>query len=322
MKAILCHEYGPVSGLVYDDLPDPVPSKGEVVVRIEAAGVNYPDGLLVQGLYQARPETPFAPGMESAGIVESVGNGVTRFKPGDRVAVMSANGGYAEKIRAPESAVFPLPDTMSFEDGCGLLCAWSTAHHALKQRAGLKKGETLVVLGAAGATGLGAIQIGRAMGARVIAVASTEDKRETCREAGADEAIGYDDLKDAIKRVTKGKGADVVFDPVGGEAFDAASRAMARHGRYLVIGFASGTIPKFPVNLALLKEFSLVGVFWGAFTQHEPDLFADNIRELFGWYEEGLVKPVIDDRFPLEKAAEVLERILNRGAIGKSILIP
>lgn len=322
MKAILCREYGPISNLVYDEVADPVPADGGVVVKIEAAGVNYPDGLLVQGLYQAKPETPFSPGMEAAGTIESVGAGVTTFKPGDRVAVMCGNGGYAEKIAADARVVIPLPDAMTYEDSCALLCAWSTSHHALKQRADIQPGENLVVLGAAGATGIGAIQCGKAMGARVVAVASTEAKRKACLDAGADEAIGYENLKDGIRQATGGKGADVLFDPVGGEAFDAACRAMARNGRYLIIGFASGEIPKFPVNLALLKEFSVVGVFWGAFTRHDPKIFAENMRELFSWYEQGLVRPVIEDRWPLAKAAEVLERILGRGAIGKSILIP
>ncbi len=260
--------------------------------------------------------------MEAAGTIESVGAGVTAFKPGDRVAVMCGNGGYAEKIAADARVVIPIPDAMTYEDSCALLCAWSTSHHALKQRANIQPGENLVVLGAAGATGIGAIQCGKAMGARVVAVASTEAKRKACLDAGADEAIGYENLKDAIRQATGGKGADVLFDPVGGEAFDAACRAMARNGRYLVIGFASGEIPKFPVNLALLKEFSVVGVFWGAFTRHDPKIFAQNMQELFSWYEQGLVRPVIEDRWPLEKAAEVLERILGRSAIGKSILIP
>lgn len=326
MKAVICREFGPVSDLEYADMPDPAlaPTMNDdgVIISVKAAGVNFPDGLLVQGLYQAKPQTPFSPGMEVAGTIEKTGPSAGSLKPGDRVAAILSHGGYAEKVTTPASSVFPLPDTMPYGDACALLCAWSTAHHALKQRARIAPGETLVVLGAAGSTGLGAIQIGKAMGAQVIAVASSEDKRNASIEAGADEAIGYDNLKDAIRQATGGKGADVIFDPVGGEAFDAACRSMARNGRYLVIGFAAGEIPKFPVNLALLKEFSLVGVFWGAFTRHEPEDFAENIRQLFDWHTRGLVRPVIERNWALCDAAKALEHVLNRRAVGKSILIP
>lgn len=322
MKAIICRDYGPVTGLDYADMPDPMAPDDGVVIRAEAIGVNFPDGLLVQGLYQLKPEMPFIPGMEMAGIIVSVGSNARGYKPGDRVVALGTLGGYAEKMAVPASAVIPLPDTMPYADACALLCAWGTSHHALKQRAQLESGETLVVLGAAGSTGIAAIQIGKAMGAKVIAVASTEDKREACLKAGADEVLPYDNLKDTLKAATGGKGADVVFDPVGGAAFDAASRAMARNGRLLVVGFASGEIPKFPVNLALLKEYSLVGVFWGAFTRNEPAVYADNMAELFGWHSAGLIHPLIDGEYRLADAASVLERVLGRGAIGKPILIP
>ncbi len=321
MKAIICKGFGPIETLEYGDMPDPVAGKGEAVVRIEAAGVNFPDGLLVQGLYQMRPEAPFVPGMEAVGTVESVGEGVGNVKPGDRVATICSLGGYAEKVSAPANRVFPI-GKMDAADVCALLVAYGTSHHALKQRAQLKAGETLVVLGAAGATGIAAIQIGKIMGARVIAVASSEEKRRFAVEAGADEAIGYDNLKDSLKEMTGGKGADVVYDVVGGDQFDACARSMARNGRLLVIGFASGTIPKLPVNLTLVKEFSVVGVFWGNFTRFEPQVYADNMTELLGWYQKGQVKPLIEGRYPLKDAADVLTRVLGRGAVGKIALIP
>ena len=235
-----------------------------MVIKVEAAGVNYPDGLLVQGLYQMRPELPFTPGMEAAGEVVALGPDVSDVKIGDRVGAVLQLGGYAEQAVADERATFPIGDADAAET-CALLVAYGTSHHALKQRAALQEGETLVVLGGAGATGLAAIQIGKIMGATVIAVCSSAEKQQIARDAGADHVIGYDALKEDIKRLTDGKGADVVFDVVGGAAFDACCRAMARNGRLLIIGFASGQIPKFPVNLALVKEFALVGVFWGQF---------------------------------------------------------
>jgi NADPH:quinone reductase len=321
MKAIICNDFAPLDQLVYGDMPDPVAKGDQVVIRIEAAGVNYPDGLLVQGLYQSRPDRPFVPGMEAAGVVDSIGPDVTRLKVGDRVAAIPSLGGYAEKVLAQEGQVVPIGD-MDAAEACALLVAFGTSHHALKQRAQLKPGETLVVLGAAGATGVAAIQIGKIMGARVIAVASSDAKRAIARENGADEAIGYDNLKDQLKALTGGKGADVVFDTVGGDSFDACARSMARNGRLLIIGFAGGEIPKFPVNLALVKEFSVVGVFWGNFTRFEPAVHADNMRELLGWHQTGQVRPLIEGRYPLAQAAEVLTRVLGRGAVGKIVLIP
>lgn len=321
MKAIICNAFAPLDQLEYGDVSDPQAAGDQVVIKVEAAGVNYPDGLLVQGLYQMRPEHPFVPGMEAAGVVESVGPDVKRLKVGDRVATICSLGGYAEKVAESEARVFPIGD-MDAADACALLVAFGTSHHALKQRAGLKKGETLVVLGAAGATGVAAIQIGKIMGARVIAVASSDEKRAIARENGADEAIGYDNIKDQLKQMTGGKGVDVVFDTVGGAPFDACARSMGRNGRLLIIGFAGGDIPKFPVNLALVKEFSVVGVFWGNFTRHDPQIYGENMEELMGWYKSGLVKPLIEGRYPLSDAAEVLTRVLGRGAVGKIALIP
>lgn len=321
MKAIVSHAFAPLDELKYEDLPDPVPGENEVVIKIEAAGVNYPDGLLVQGLYQMKPPHPFTPGMEVAGIVDSVGPGVTGVSVGQRVASVTSLGGYAEKVAIDQRRVFPIGE-MDGADACALLVAYGTSHHALKQRAQLKEGETLCVLGAAGATGIAAIQIGKIMGARVIAVCSTPEKRALAQEAGADDAIGYENLKDDLKALTDGKGVDVVYDVVGGDAFNACARSMARNGRLLIIGFASGEIPKFPVNLSLVKEYSVVGVFWGNFTRFEPQAYADNMKELIGWYANGKVKPLIEGRYPLADAAQVLKRVLGRGATGKLVLVP
>tara|TARA_R110002126_G_scaffold266675_1_gene409964 strand:+ start:97005 stop:97982 length:978 start_codon:yes stop_codon:yes gene_type:complete len=322
MKAIVCEEYGPLKSLAYKDVADPVAQGNAVVIRAKAIGVNYPDGLLVQGLYQMKPPTPFIPGMEVAGIIESVGPDVTGLAPGDRVAALMQMGSYSELVSSPAAAVFPLPEKMDFADACALLCAYGTSHHALKQRANLQPGETVAVLGAAGSTGIGAIQIAKAMGAKVIAVASTAEKQKVAKDSGADECIGYDNLKDDLKKLTEGKGVDVLFDPVGGDAFDSACRAIARGGRLLVIGFASGRIPQLPVNLTLVKEFSVVGVFWGAFTAREPGQYASNMKELIGWYLDGRVKPHIEGCYPLSEAPAVLERVLGRGATGKLVLVP
>lgn len=322
MKAIVARDFAPLDKLDYADWPEPEATGSTVVIDVDAIGVNYPDGLLVQGLYQMKPPVPFVPGMEVAGRVAAVGPDVKSVKPGDRVAALSTLGGYAEKVGAPEVAVMKLPDGLSGEDACALLCGYGTSHYALKQRAKLQPGETLCVLGASGATGIAAIQIGKIMGARVIGVASTAEKRAIARDAGADIVIGYDNLKDSLKEATGGKGIDVAFDPVGGEAFYALSRSMGWGGRLLVIGFASGTIPQFPVNLSLVKGFSVVGVFWGAFTQKEPKAYAENMKELIGWQLAGKVKPVIEGTYPLAEAATVLKRVLGRGATGKLILKP
>jgi NADPH:quinone reductase len=322
MKAIVARDFAPVDQLVYADWPEPQASGRTVVIEAEAIGVNYPDGLLVQGLYQMRPPTPFVPGMEVAGRVVAVGPDVTGFKPGDRVAALSTHGSYAEKVGADQATVMKLPDALSMEDACALICGYGTSHYALKQRAELKAGETLAVLGAAGATGIAAIQIGRLMGAKVIGVASTDQRRAIASQAGAEIVIGYDNLRDRLKEASGGNGIDVAFDPVGGDAFDGLARSMAWGGRLLVIGFASGIIPKFPVNLALVKGFSVVGVFWGAFTAKEPQAYADNLRELIGWRLAGRLTPVIEGIYPLADAANVLKRVLGRGSAGKLILKP
>jgi NADPH2:quinone reductase len=322
MKAIVAREFAALDKLEYADWPEPVAGPREVVVEAETIGVNYPDGLLVQGLYQLRPEPPFVPGMEVAGHVVAVGDKVSRVKVGDRVAALGMYGLYAEKVAVDERRVMKVPKDMPGADACALLCGYSTAHYALKQRAHLKPGETLCVLGASGLTGTAAIQVGKAMGARVIAVASSDEKRKVAADAGADIVLPYENLKEALKQATDGKGVDVAFDPIGGEMFDALARAMAWEGRLLVIGFASGTIPKLPVNLTLVKNFSVVGVFWGAFIEREPHVYAANMEELLGWYADGKVRPVIEGTYRLSEAAQVLQRVLGRQSTGKLVMVP
>ena len=325
MKAIVCEEFGPIESLVYKEIDTPMPGKGEVRVNVKAAGVNFPDGLLVQGLYQVKPERPFIPGMEFCGEVETLGEGVKHLKVGQRLICTSQSyGGFAEQAIVNSKLVMPIANEMSDIDAANIMCAHGTAHHALKQRARLKSGETLVVLGAAGGTGIAAVQIGKAMGAKVIAVCSSAEKLAIAKENGADELINYteSDLKTAIKELTGGKGANVVYDPVGGDAFDACTRAMARNGRLLVIGFASGKIPTFPVNLGLVKEYSVIGVFWGSFVMHEPMPFLQNMQELFAWYKEGKVSLVTDEVFPLSKTNEALSKVMNRKVKGKVVVVP
>ena len=322
MKAIVCNDFGPIQNIEYKDVNEPVIQDESVIINVKSVGVNFPDGLLVQGKYQLKPDTPFIPGMEVAGEIVKIGPNVSSLKIGDRVAALSQLSGYAEQAVIQEKSVFKIPSKMSFDDSCALLCAYGTSHYALKQRANLKKNELLVVLGASGSTGIAAIQIGKIMGAKVIAVSSNSEKQKIAKDNGADISIGYDNLKEELKSISNGKGIDVIFDPVGGDIFDTVARTMARSGRLLVIGFASGTIPKLAVNLALVKEFSVVGVFWGAFTRSEPIEYKQNMIELFNWYKEGLLKPLIQDSYPLSEAAVVLEKILARGAKGKMILKP
>ncbi|BFM10438.1 NADPH:quinone oxidoreductase family protein [Simiduia litorea] len=324
MKAVICKNYGPLEQLHYGDMPDPVAKSDEVVIRVEACGVNFPDGLLVQGLYQMKPPTPFVPGTEAAGVVESVGAEVQHLKVGQRVVCCNLLNCYAEKLAINAKMVLPLPEQIPFEEAAGLITAHATAHHALKQRANIQPGETLLVTGAAGGTGLAAVQIGKAMGARVIAAASSPEKLEQARINGADILINYSekDLKKELKALTNGQGVDVVYECVGGDMFDACARNMAWNGRLLVVGFASGKIPELAVNLALVKGFSLVGVFWGTFTQKQPKDFAANMQELLRWYVDGKVKVVVDQVFPLKDTVKALEKVMSRKVIGKVILKP
>nr|WP_136249632.1 NADPH:quinone oxidoreductase family protein [Ningiella ruwaisensis] len=324
MKAIVCHEFAPVSKLKFEDFPDPLVKKGEVLVEVSAAGVNFPDSLLVQGLYQLKPELPFIPGSEVAGVIAQVGEGVEHLKVGTKVIGICRLGGYAEKVAIPAMQVMPIPDSIPLDEASALVTAHATAHHALKQRAQIKQGETLLVTGAAGGTGLAAVQIAKQMGAKVIAACSTDEKCEIAKQNGADETINYNehDLKDTVKTLTNNKGVDVVYECVGGDTFHACSRVMAWGGRLLVIGFAGGEIPKFPVNLALVKGYSVVGVFWGSFIQHQPQDFLANMKELVGWYAQGKVKVHVDKKFALSDAIDALNKVTNREVKGKVVLIP
>lgn len=324
MQAIVCHEYGDIDQLSVEELPAPTATDSQLLLKVLAAGINFPDGLLVQGRYQAKPDLPFVPGMECCGEVLSVGNDCTGFNIGDRVICSSPTyGAFAEQLAIDSRQVIKIPTDIPPPEACNLLVAHGTAHHALLQRANLLAGETLVVLGAAGGTGIAAVQIGKAMGATVIAAASTEEKLALAAAHGADHLINYSDIniKDGIRQYTDGKGADVIYDPVGGDLFDSSVRAMARNGRYLVIGFASGTIPRFPVNLALVKEFSLVGVFWGTFTKKEPAVFANNMQQLFQWIESGKVSINVDKTYALKDTAEAISYVMNRNVKGKVSIV-
>lgn len=300
----------------------PQPKEQQVLIEVHAAGVNFPDTLIIQGKYQFKPEFPFSPGGEVAGIVRAVGSDVVGLATGDRVLAPLGWGGYAEAVLAEAWRVLKIPDEMDFETASAFVLTYGTSHHALKDRAQLIAGETLLVLGAAGGVGLTAIEIGKAMGARVIAAASSDDKLLVCREHHADECINYgrEDLREAIRTLTDGRGVDVVYDPVGGELCDPALRSMAWNGRYLIVGFASGTIPTPPLNLPLLKGCSMVGVFWGAFARKQPDRNAVNMAELFQLFRQGQVRPHICARYPLEQAPQAMRAVTNRLAKGKVIL--
>ena len=322
MKAVLCKAYGPPSSLVVEEVPDLSPGPGQVLVQVHAAGVNFPDTLIIQGKYQFKPDLPFSPGAEVAGIVKSVGAGVTAVRAGDRVIAATTWGGYAQQVLAQAERVIPMPEGMPFETAAAFLIAYGTSHHALKDRGELKPGETVLVLGAAGGVGLAAVEIAKAMGARVIAAASSDDKLAVCREHGADATINYatENLRERIKSLTDGRGVDVVYDPVGGDLSEPALRSMAWRGRFLVVGFAAGTIPSLPLNLTLLKGCSIVGVFWGAFVRGEPERNAADLRELVGWLREGRLRPRISGVYPLERCAEALQQVMDRKATGKFVL--
>ncbi len=325
MKAQVCNSYGPIEQLQYLEIPDPVAEPNEILVKVHAIGVNFADTLVIEGKYQARPPVPFVPGTEIAGEILAVGNKHSHFRVGDRVHGYNNNfGAFASKAVLPQSAAHKLPKNLSFEEGAALMAATGTAHHALRQRATLKEGETLVVLGAAGGTGSAAVQIGRALGAQVIAACSSDEKLDFARAAGAHHCINYNssDLKTAIKELTDGRGADVIYDTVGGPYFDASIRSLAWNGRLLVVGFASGTIPQFGVNLALVKGISVIGVFWGTFIENEPDVHAQNMLELRKWIESGLVRPKINARFPLKNCVDALRHVGGRKVLGKVVMVP
>jgi NADPH2:quinone reductase len=322
MKAVLCRSFGPPESLVVEDIPSPVPGPGEVVISVKAASVNFPDVLIIQNKYQVKPPLPFSPGSEVAGTVKIVGDGVTGVMSGDPVLAMTTYGAFAEEVKTEARRLLPIPAGMDFATAAAFGLTYATSEHALYDRGALKPGETLLVLGAAGGVGLAAIEIGKALGARVVACASTDDKLAVCRTHGADETINYatDDLRERIKALTGGNGADVVYDPVGGPYTELALRSIAWRGRLLVVGFAAGEIPKIPLNLTLLKGCSIVGVFWGDFTRREPQRSAEAMQRLAQWYTEGRLKPHISDTFPLERAADALTLMANRQVIGKVVL--
>ena len=322
MKAMLCKSFGPAETLVLEEVASPEAKKTEILLEVHAAGVNFPDTLIIEGKYQFKPPFPFSPGGEAAGVVKAVGEKVGHLKVGDRVMALTGWGSFAEEVAVPGYNVMPIPANMDFPIAAAFGMTYGTSMHALKQRANLQPGETLLVLGASGGVGLAAVEIGKAMGARVIAAASSAEKLEVAKAAGADELINYSDssLKDEVKRLTNGQGADVIYDPVGGDLFDAAIRSIAWNGRLLVVGFASGRIPELPVNLTLLKGAAVVGVFWGAFAQRQPQDNAANFQQLFAWYGEGKLKPLVSQTFPLPKAAEAIDTLGQRKAVGKVVV--
>jgi len=313
MKAVLCKRHGPPETLVVEDRPSPSAGPGQIVIDVHACGVNFPDTLIIENKYQFKPELPFSPGGEVAGTVKSIGAGVTGLSVGDRVVASPGWGGFAEETLASAECVLRLPDGVPLVAASGSSIAYGTTHHALRDRAQLQPGETLLVLGAAGGTGLSAVEIGKLMGARVIAAASTEEKLALCRAHGADETINYstDDLRERIRALTGGRGVDVVYDPVGGPHSEIALRGMAWKGRLLVIGFTAGEIPKLPLNLALLKGCSIVGVFHGGFQRNEPQAYKAQMEELFGLFAQGKLKPAITARYPLAHAADALRDVAS-----------
>jgi len=322
VKAVLCKSFGPPESLVVEDVPSPAPGPGEVVLSVKAASVNFPDVLIIQNKYQFKPPLPFSPGSEMAGVVKSVGDGVTGFKPGDTVMAITTYGAFAEEVKTEARRLLPIPTGMEFATAAAFGLTYATSEHALCDRGALQAGETLLVLGAAGGVGLAAIEIGKILGARVIACASSDDKLAVCRAHGADDTINYatEDLRERIKAITGGKGADVVYDPVGGPYTEPALRSIAWRGRLLVVGFAAGEIPKIPLNLTLLKGCAIVGVFWGEFTKREPESFAAAMSKLSRWYGEGRLKPHISATLPLERASEALTLMAERKVKGKVVL--
>lgn len=322
MRAVICRQFGPPESLVVDEVASPVAGPGEVVIDVKAASVNFPDVLIIQNKYQIKPPLPFSPGSEVSGIVTARGAGVDDLNIGDRVLAFTTHGGFAEQVVTERRRVYRIPDTMDFVAATAFGLTYATSDHALRDRGGLQAGETLLVLGAAGGVGLAAVEIGKVLGARVIACASTDEKLGVCREHGADDTINYrtQDLREQIKQITAGRGVDVVYDPVGGEYAEPALRSVAWRGRFLVIGFASGEIPKIPLNLPLLKGHSIVGVYWGEFARREPRRCAEALDQLFRWYVEGKLKPRVEATFPLERAGDALQMLAHREVRGKVVL--
>ena len=323
MHAWLCENPVGIDALTWKEMPTPVPAAGEVLIEIKAASLNFPDILIVQNKYQMKPALPFVPGSEYAGTVAAVGSGVTHLKVGQSVACLSGTGGFGTHTIAPADRCMPLPAGFSFVDAAAFIMIYATSHHALIDRAQLKAGETVLVLGAAGGVGTAAIQIAKAMGAKVIAAASSDEKCALCKSIGADETINYqtENLRDRLKALTNGNGPDVIYDPVGGDFAEPAFRSIAWRGRYLVVGFASGPIPALPFNLALLKGASIVGVFWGDFSRREPKANAAMMAELAQWYAQGKIKPVIDATMPMSDLKAAYAHMGSRGVKGKLVMV-
>ncbi len=322
MRAVICKEYGPPESLVVGELETPAVGENDVRIGVHACGVNFPDTLIIQGKYQFKPEMPFAPGSEVAGEILETGAQVRNLNVGDRVMAMVGHGGFAEEVVIGAERVMPMPDDMSYEVAAGFPMVYGTSYHALKQRGQLQPGETLLVLGASGGVGLAAVELGKAMGARVIAAASSDEKLQVAREHGADELLNYANgsLKEQVKALTNGKGADVIYDPVGGDYFDECLRCINWNGRLLVVGFASGRIPQAPANLPLLKGSSIVGVFWGDFVRRQPKDNMQNFMELFAFLKEGRIRPHVSATFQLEEAPQALNHLLSRKATGKVVV--
>ena len=322
MKAVLCHHFGAPEDLSVTDVPSPRLGAGHVRIAVRACGVNFPDVLMIQGLYQLKPPFPFSPGLEVAGDIVEVAKDLRDLRVGERVMATMMYGGFAEEVVVPARSLLPMPPEMSYEHGAGFLLAYGTSHVALTHRAQLQTGETLLVLGAAGGVGLTAVELGKRLGARVIAAASTSEKLELARAYGADELINYssENLRERLNELTEGLGVDVIYDPVGGDLFDQAVRRLAWEGRYLVIGFASGRIPSLPANIALLKNASIVGTFWGAYLQNDPGVIRDSFTALNDWYAAGLLKPHIHRVFALDEAPAALRQLMDRRAMGKVLL--
>ena len=323
MHAWLCENPVGVDALTWTELPTPTPAKGQVLIRIQAASLNFPDLLIVQNKYQMKPELPFVPGSEYAGVIEAVGEGVGDLKVGQTVACLSGTGGFATHTLAPAKLCMPLPPGFPPADAAAFIMIYATSRHALLDRGQLKAGETVLVLGAAGGVGMSAIQIAKIAGARVIAAASTEEKCAFCKQLGADETINYStqDLRERLKALTAGKGPDVIYDPVGGDFTEAAFRSIAWRGRHLVVGFAAGEIPALKINLALIKGASIVGVFWGDFARREPQANAAMMQELASWYAQGKIKPLIDRQMPMSELKAAYARMGSRQVQGKLVLV-
>ncbi|MGM4920713.1 zinc-binding dehydrogenase [Tardiphaga sp. 813_E8_N1_3] len=324
MKAILCSQFCEPDDLVFADIDDPVAADGQVVIAIKAAALNFFDILMIQGKYQIKPPFPFSPAAEVAGVIESIGSGVTGLKVGDRVVASVGHNGAREKIAVPAASAVKIPDNLDFDRAAGVIITYGTALHALEDRASPKPGETLAVLGAAGGTGLAACELGKLLGLKVIACASSDEKLEFAKKHGADIGLNYatEDLKEGLKKLTDGKGVDIIFDPVGGKYAEASLRAIAWEGRFLVIGFAAGDIPKMPLNLALLKGCDIRGVFWGAWVRQNPEKNRANLEKLVKWAAEGKISSHVDRTFPLAKTADALKVLAGRQAMGKVILHP